>query len=218
VTEKPRGRFLVLEGVEGAGKSTQAALLSSWLQEEGVEHMSTREPGGTGVGEAIREILLHGEDLWIPSETELLLLLAARAAFVRSVVQPALERGEWVLADRFQGSTFAYQGFGRGLPLDPVRELNRFATGGVEPDLVILLDITAEAGRARQATEGKAPDRFEAGGETFLERVASGYRALAREEKGWVVLDGARPAAAVHDSVRDLLRTRFPETFHTRQA
>ena len=125
-------RFVVLEGVEGSGKSTQVRLLSAWLAEMGVAHATTREPGGTAVGEAIRGVLLDRDGLEMPPETELLLVLAARAAFVRDVVRPALERGETVLADRFDLSTFAYQGFGRGLDLETVRRLNEFATGGNE--------------------------------------------------------------------------------------
>lgn len=206
-------RFIVLEGVEGSGKSTQIRLLSAWLSEMGVAHASTREPGGTAVGEAIRTVLLHRDGLEMPAETELLLMLAARAAFVKEVVHPALERGETVLADRFDLSTFAYQGFGRGLPLDRVREMNDFATGGLRPDLYILLDLPAEVGALRQAREGKTLDRIERAGAGFLERVRDGYRTLAESEGRAQVVNARGTPEEVHARLRALLQGTFPETF-----
>ena len=125
--------FIVLEGGDGVGKTTHVALLSAWFTALGLPHVSTREPGGTPVGEAIRSVVLGRPGLDMPDETELLLILAARAAFVRDVVRPALERGETVLADRFSLSTLAYQGYGRGLDLERVRQAIDFATGGLAP-------------------------------------------------------------------------------------
>lgn len=206
-------RFIVLEGVEGSGKSTQIRLLSAWLSEMGVSHTATREPGGTAVGEAIRSVLLHRDGLEMPAETELLLMLAARAAFVKEVVRPALERGETVLADRFDLSTFAYQGFGRGLPLDRVREMNDFATGGLRPDLYILLDLPADEGTLRQAREGKTLDRIERAGAGFLERVREGYRTLAESEGRAQVVNARGTPEEVHVRLRALLQGTFPETF-----
>jgi dTMP kinase len=206
-------RFIVLEGVEGSGKSTQIRLLDAWLGSLGLEHVRAREPGGTQVGEAIRHVLLHGDEEEMPAETELLLMLAARAAFVREVVRPALEAGRTVLADRFDFSTFAYQGFGRGLPLDQVRELNRFATGGLVPDLVVVLDLPPELGRERQAREGKTLDRIERAGPGFMERVRDGYRALAVSEGNARMVDGRGTPEEVHARLRALLESSFPETF-----
>ncbi len=210
------GRFIVLEGGEGVGKTTQAALLSSWMDELGVEHVLTREPGGTPVGEAIREVVLGRTDLEMPAESELMLILAARAAFVRDVVRPALEEGKVVLADRFSLSTLAYQGHARGLDLADVRDAIRIATGGLEPDLYVLLDLPASEGRARQAANELAPDRIEGEGEEFLRAVHEGYLALARSEPNVVVLDGTRSPEEVQQLVRWALEKRFPETFATR--
>lgn len=208
-----RGLFLVLEGVEGAGKSTQARLLSSWMEARGIPHRSAREPGGTEVGEAIRTVLLEHRDLEVPAETELLLMLAARAAFVRGLVRPGLDAGEIVVADRFDLSTFAYQGFGRGLDLDEIRRLNAFATGGLRPDLTLVFDLPVEEGTGRQRAEGKDADRIEREGAAFLERVREGYRELASTEDRVVRIDARGTPDEVHERVRDALASAFPETF-----
>ena len=207
------GRFLVLEGVEGVGKSTQVALLDRWLGERGLPRVVAREPGGTGVGEAIRSVLLHRDELTIPPESELFLLLAARAAFVQEIVRPALARGEWVVADRFEFSTFAYQGVGRGLDLEAVRGANRFATGGLQPDLVVVLDLPASVGAARQgASPGRNADRIEREGVAFLERVREGYRTLALADPGAELVDGGGEPEEVHRRILERIQGRFPET------
>ncbi len=175
--EKPnRGRFVALEGVEGAGKSTQARMLGEWLEACGIPFTLTREPGGTDVGEAIRHVVQDRPELSVPPETELLLYLAARAAFVQEVALPVLERGELLIADRFSLSTYAYQGYGRGLDLEEVRRIDRFASGGLAPDVYIVLDLPVEEGKARQKEAGKREDRLESSGEGFLEAVGRGYR------------------------------------------
>ena len=207
------GLFIVLEGGEGAGKSTQAAMLSSWMGEAGIDHVLTREPGGTKVGEAIREIVLGRHDLEMPAETELLLILAARAAFVRDVVKPALAAGKVVLADRFSLSTLAYQGFGRGLELDTIRQGVQIATGGVEPDLTIVLDIPADEGAERQRLSGVGLDRIEREGDAFLRAVREGYLSLARSEPDVALLSAAGSPEDVHRHILGLLAGRFPETF-----
>lgn len=212
-----RGRFVVLEGVEGAGKTTQVRLLSAWLEAAGVEHVSAREPGGTPVGEAVRGVLLEQRELDVPAETELLLMLAARAAFVRQVVVPALERGTVVLADRFDLSTFAYQGWGRGLDLDEVRRLNDFATGGLRPDLYVILDLPVDEGARRQEREGKDPDRIEREGGGFMERVRRGYRELAAREGRARTVDARGAPERVHARIREVLGQAFPETFGRRE-
>lgn len=211
--EARRGVFVVLEGVEGAGKTTQVRLLGEWLAERGIDHRLTREPGGTPVGEAIREVVLGRADLDVPAESELLLILAARAAFVRDVVRPALARGEVVVADRYEASTFAYQGYGRGLELEAVRRLNAFATGGLRPDGLVVLDVPVSEGGARQRREGKAADRMEREGEAFLERVAEGYRSLVDGAPAARRVDAMGTPGAVQERVRDALRELLPETF-----
>jgi len=205
------GLFIVLEGIEGSGKSTQARLLSEWLKETGVAHIVTREPGGTQVGEEIRRALLHGGD--VPARTELLLMLASRAAFVQLVVRPALERGDIVIGDRYELSSFAYQGFGRGLPLDDVRVANAVATEGLKPNVTIVLDVPLEAGTERRTMAGHNPDRIEAAGDEFHTEVARAYRLLSTTEPGAVLLDGTGAPGQVHADIRELLRSRFPETF-----
>ncbi|HSJ31178.1 MAG TPA: dTMP kinase [Longimicrobiales bacterium] len=203
--------FLVFEGVEGSGKSTQARLLAEWLTGAGIAHVLTREPGGTQVGEEIRRALLHGGD--VPVRTELLLMVAARAAFVEQVVRPALARGDVVIADRYELSSFAYQGYGRGLALEDVRRVNAFATGGVRPDLTILLDVEPQEGAARRQRAGAAADRIESAGVDFHRAVAGAYRLLSETEKDVAVVAGDASPEAVHARIRGLLRDRFPETF-----
>lgn len=207
--------FLVLEGVEGSGKSTQARLLSEWLASAGVAHVLTREPGGTQVGEEIRRALLHGGD--VPPRTELLLMVAARAAFVDQVVRPALERGEVVIADRYELSSLAYQGYGRGVPLDDVRRVSAFATDGLQPDLTILLDLDPQEGAVRRQQAGAAADRIESAGDDFHRNVGRAYRLLSRSEPGIALLPAAGSPEAVQMRIRALLCERFPETFPLRQ-
>jgi len=207
------GRFIVLEGSDGVGKTTQAALLSSWLAAREIPHILAREPGGTPVGEAIREVVLGRDDLEMPAESELLLILAARAAFVREVVRPALGKGQVVVADRFELSTLAYQGYGRGLNLEDVRDGLRIATGGLKPDLYIVLDLPAEAASERRQQDGKAPDRIEKEGDRFLQSVHAGYLALAETEPGVQLLSARGTPEDVHARIRELLEMRYPETF-----
>ncbi|HIC62871.1 MAG TPA: dTMP kinase [Gemmatimonadetes bacterium] len=212
-TSAVSGQFIVLEGADGVGKTTQTALLSSWMKSREIEHVVAREPGGTPLGEAVRDLILRETDLHIAPEPELLLILASRAAFVSEVVKPALAAGKAVLADRFALSTLAYQGYGRGLPLDDVRDGLRIATGGLEPDLYIILDIPIEESSARQAASGVELDRIESEGDGFLQSVRQGYLALGDSESGVRVLNGSGPPEAVQDRVRELLIEIFPETF-----
>jgi dTMP kinase len=204
--------FIVFEGIEGSGKSTQARMLAEWLDARGRGVVLTREPGGTRVGEEIRQALLHGGDE-LPARTELLLMLAARSAFVEGVVRPALERGQVVVADRYELSTFAYQGYGRGLPLDEVRRANTLATGGLIPDLTILLDVDLAEGELRRTAAGRTADRIERAGDEFHRTVAGAYRLLASTEPGVAVVPGAGAPDEVHAGILDLLGGRFPETF-----
>jgi dTMP kinase len=210
-----RGLFIVLEGVEGAGKSTQARLLSDWLGTVGIPHVLAREPGGTPVGEAIRGIVLDRGRLTMPAETELFLILGARAAFTRDVVLPALREGKVVLADRFDMSTFAYQGFGRGLDLHQIKEANRVATGGLVPDLYLVLDLPVSLGMERKGgTEGG--DRIEREGSEFLTRVGRGYRTLVDQMVSSRLIPASGCQEEVQTALRKALAQAFPETFPSR--
>lgn len=213
---RDQGLFIVLEGGEGVGKTTQVDLLGGWLKEGGIPHRLTREPGGTPVGEAIRRVVLGQTDLRMPPESELFLILAARAAFVQEVVRPALDAGEVVIADRFSLSTLAYQGYARGLDLARVRQAIDIATGGLQPDLYVLLDVSVEQGRLRQRDGGMTPDRIEREGDDFLRRVREGYLALSKDEPRARLVDGLGPPEEVHLRVRRLLEELFPETFLSR--
>jgi dTMP kinase len=207
-----RGLFLALEGIEGVGKSTQQALLVGWLESLGISATPAREPGGTRVGEAIREVVLHRRDLDMPAETELFLILGSRAAFVRDVVRPTLAAGRALVSDRFDLSTFAYQGYGRGLPVEEVEQANRLATRGLRPDLYLVLDLPLAEALRRQEARG-ASDRIESAGAEFMMRVHDGYRELARREPRAELVEGTGSPEEVHERMRSVLRRRFPETF-----
>ncbi|MGE0228385.1 MAG: dTMP kinase [Dehalococcoidia bacterium] len=187
-----RGRFVTLEGGEGAGKSTQIQTLAVLAREAGIEVVTCREPGGTVLGERLRAALFDLERAPEPL-AELLVFNAARAQLVVEVIRPALEDGALVLCDRFTDSTVAYQHYGRGLPLETVEAVNRAATGGLTPDLTILYDLPPEVGRARGQHGGS--DYLEREALAFHERVRSGYLTLARAEpERWLVLDATLPA------------------------
>lgn len=188
-----RGRFVTLEGGEGAGKSTQLEALAILARDAGVEVVTCREPGGTVLGERLRSALFDLERAPEPL-AELLVFNAARAQLVAEVVRPALERGALVLCDRFTDSTVAYQHYGRGLPLETVEAVNRAATGGLNPDLTLLFDLPPEAGRGRGQHGGS--DYLEREALAFHERVRAGYLALAKAEpERWLVLDATLPVA-----------------------
>ncbi|HET9982432.1 MAG TPA: dTMP kinase [Longimicrobiales bacterium] len=206
-----RGLFVVLEGPEGSGKTTQVGLLVDWLEAEGIPSLRVREPGGTPEGEQIRRVIL--ESGHVPARAELLLLLAARAILVEERIRPALEAGMVVVADRYTLSSLAYQGYGRGLGAAVVDELNDFATGGLRPDLTVLLDVPAELGEARRRQAGFADDRIEQAGREFHRRVVEAYRLLAQDRPDIVVLDGTGSVDEVQREVRRLLARLFPETF-----
>jgi dTMP kinase len=188
------GRFVVLEGIDGCGKTTQLQRLMAWLPGSGLlapggQVVLTREPGGTPLGQALRQLLLHPPQGAAPLSTaELLLYAADRAQHVEQVIRPALVAGHWVLSDRFSGSTAAYQGHGRGLDLALIAQLEVIATAGLQPDLTLWLDLPVAESLRRRA--GRVPDRIEAGGRPFLERVASGFATLA-QQRGWVAIDAA---------------------------
>ncbi|WP_426689161.1 dTMP kinase [Rhodanobacter ginsengiterrae] len=192
-----RGKFISLEGGEGAGKSTLLAGLRDYIERGGIAVVQTREPGGTAVGEAVRAIVLDPTQRGMAGETELLLMFAARAQLVREVIEPALACGKWVLCDRYADASYAYQGGGRGQPIERIAELERWACIGVQPDLTLLLDLPVATGRARAAGRGDA-DRIEVEEDAFFERVRASYRArAAAEPQRFRMIDASQPAAGV---------------------
>jgi len=209
------GKFITLEGPEGSGKSTQAKIMIRRLAELGIEAMYTREPGGTALGEAIRNILQHNAAGEAPCErAELLLFEASRNQLVENVIRPALEKGTWVICDRFMDSTTAYQGYGRGLPVDEVKSIHHFTINGMEPDLTLLLDLEVETGFERIAQRflelGESADRFEQEERSFHERVRQGYLKLAEEEpKRFKTVDASKEPEAVSVDIWAILQKEF---------
>ncbi len=227
-----RGCFLAFEGPEGAGKSLQIRRLAARLRAAGIPSVSTREPGGTSAGDAIRDILLNRSSLSLGGVSELLLFSASRWAHVQEVIRPALERGEVVLCDRFELSTRVYQGCARGVPMETIQQVTSVATGGLYPDLYIVLDVLALEGLSRTEERpgetsyelnveglsrkeelGGEPDRIEREGRAFMEVVREGYLRLAEGDDRIVVINGT---AGPDEVERDIFRTlseRFPKTF-----
>lgn len=196
-----RGRFISVEGIEGVGKSTHIDVLVEQIRNAGHEVLTTREPGGTPVAEDIRNLIQNRDDEPIPEITELLLMFAARSLNVNNVIIPALNAGKWVVSDRFTDSSRAYQGGGRGLPMETIDQLARWVHDDVWPDITILLDAPAEIGLARMNSRG-APDRIEQEKHEFFERVRACYLDIAeREPERFVVVDTCRELAAVEADV-----------------
>lgn len=204
-----RGRFITLEGGEGAGKTTQRAALASALRQAGLKVVETREPGGSPGAEEIRELLVQGEAGRWDAQAEALLVCAARRDHVQRLISPALQRGEWVLCDRFIDSTYAYQGYGHGLDLEQLRSLNRFAIGDLKPDLTLLFDLPVEAGLARAAERGKA-QRFETLELEFHQRVRRGFMLMAAQEpKRFAMLDASQRPDEVTAAMLKVLGERL---------
>lgn len=203
------GRFIVLDGIDGCGKSTQIRHLAQWLPVSGLMPSTaglicTREPGGTPLGQSIRDLLLHTEADQVPSVTaELLLYAADRAQHVDTVIRPALLRGDWVLSDRFAGSTLAYQGYGRGLDHQLITRLESIATTGLVPDLTACLMVPVEVSLQRR--HGEKEDRIEAEGRAFLHRVADGFAVLA-EQRHWCQLDAQQSVSQLSEALEQTLR------------
>ena len=210
--QKPTGRLISFEGSEGSGKSTQIARLAAHFQSLKREVVTTREPGGTEIGEQIRNIIVHnsrGDEMC--AETELLLFTAARAQLVREVIAPALLRGAFVLSDRFLDSSTVYQGIGRNLSADPVNQINRFAVGNVMPDLTIVLDVPEAVSLARlKQRASDLPDRMERENIDFYRKVREGYLLLARGlPERFVVVDGTKDQDWIERRVRAAVEERI---------
>ena len=208
-----KGKLITFEGGEGGGKSTQAATLAETLRGAGLEVILSREPGGTPTGEIVRNLLQHnlsGEAL--DAKTEVLLFCASRAQLCANTVRPALERGAWVILDRFTDSTLAYQGYGRGFDIDTLRRVNDFATGGLVPDLTLLIDLPVEIGLARATVRAgdSGKDTMEREPHAFHERLRAGFLAVAESEPcRFAILDGTLTKDQLADEIRARIWKKF---------
>jgi|AGTN01.2.fsa_nt_gi thymidylate kinase len=205
-----RGKFITFEGGEGAGKSTQLKMLADSLALAGIEVVTTREPGGSKGAEAIRALLVTGDtDRW-DAETEALLHTAARRDHLARTVWPALERGAWVVCDRFADSTLAYQGYGHGLSREFILNLTRLAVGAFAPDLTLILDVPVEEGLRRAGGRGGAEDRYERMGAAFHERLRQGFLEIARTDPDrCAVIDAVQDPDGVHRSILRAVKSRL---------
>lgn len=200
-----RGKFITLEGIDGAGKSTHLAWLAGFFRERGCMVCVTREPGGTGLGEKLRRILLDPENS-MHAETEAMLMFAARREHLDKVIEPALARGEWVVCDRFTDATFAYQGGGRGVDWQRLSQLEQWAQRGLQPDLTLLFDLAPEIGRQR-ARGARSADRFEQEQDDFYCRVRAGYLRRAQEAPARArVIDASQSVGQIQQQLRDIAR------------
>ena len=204
-----RGKFITVEGIEGTGKSTNVAFLASLVEAQGFEVVKTREPGGTPMAEKIRQLLLEHDQEPVPDTAELLMFFAARSLHLENLIIPALDRGQWVLCDRFTDASRAYQGDGRGLDMQQIDTLANWVQHGLEPDLTVLLDAPAGIGMQRAKTRGEG-DRMDNEALAFYQRVRAGYLALAkRDPQRFVVIDAGRPL----DDVRAQIESEMTQFF-----
>jgi dTMP kinase len=207
----PRARFVTLEGIEGVGKTTQVARLSAALTARGIDHVVTREPGGTPLAEKIRELVLSPREEALPPVAELLLMFAARSVHLANHIEPALAAGRWVICDRFTDATYAYQGAGRGMNQSDIRFLESCVQGARRPDLTLLLDVPVAVGlaRSRKRDVGKDRDRFELERAEFFERVREGYMQRARMDLDrMAVIDAGQGVDAVTASMLKVLESK----------
>lgn len=204
--------FITLEGTEGSGKTTQIPLLAGYLRQEGYPVLTTREPGGTNIGNQIREILLNLKHTDMQPRTEILLFQAARAQLVDQVIRPHLHQGGVVLCDRYGDSTLAYQGYGQGGELATLRLLVGFATGELKPDLTLLLDVDVSTGLQRRKDSGGEWNRLDAQALAYYQRVRQGYLDMAcQEPQRWVVIDAAQPFDQVQADLRRVIIQRIAD-------
>jgi dTMP kinase len=204
-----RGVFITVEGTEGVGKSTNIAFIQQWLSSRGIQLRLTREPGGTPLAEEVRELLLKPRDEKVNEDAEILLVFAARAQHLNTVIKPALESGEWVLSDRFTDATFAYQGAGRGISWDKITQLENYVQGDLRPDLTLLLDVPVEVGMKRAQKRG-ALDRFEQEKQVFFEKVRAGYhQRMKAEPDRFALIDASVPLDQVQAQIAHILATKL---------
>jgi dTMP kinase len=198
--------FITLEGPEGSGKSSQIGLLADFLRQQGFSVLMTREPGGTAIGDQIRHVLHDVANSAMSSPAELLLYSASRAQLVHELIRPALAAGQVVLCDRYADSTLAYQGYGRCLNLSDLQTITQFATGGLKPDLTLLLDIDVERGLARRRDGGEEMNRLDLEVVEFHQRVRDGYHQLALADPDrWIIVDADRPVTAVQADLQKIV-------------
>lgn len=202
--------FITLEGPEGSGKTSQMPALAEYLRNAGYDVVATREPGGTAVGDQIREVLMNLKNVEIVPRTEILLFLAARSQHVEGLIRPALQAGKVVLCDRFSDSTMAYQGYGHQTDLSVLRSLLDFSTGGLKPNLTLLLDVPVISGLERKRDNGVEWNRLDAYEEAFHKRVRSGYQELAQAEPArWVTIDATQDKESVQEEMRKVVMERL---------
>ena len=196
------GKFITVEGIEGAGKTTCMQVITEVIERQGINAIHTREPGGTDLGEDLRNLLLGHKHTGMSDDAELLMMFAARAEHIAQKIQPALDDGKWVLCDRFTDATYAYQGYGRGIPLEKISGLENWVQGTLRPDLTLLMDLPVEVGMER-AGKRSAPDRFESEAWDFFERIRQGYLSIAAEQPSRVkVIDASQDLPDVQAQVR----------------
>ena len=209
-TMQPPGRLITLEGIEGAGKTTQLARVSDYLQAAGCRVVVTREPGGTRLGESLRSLLLTPHPPALAADTELLLMFAARAEHLNQVVRPALDRGDWVVCDRFTDASYAYQGGGCGMAEPRIAALEDWVQGSLRPDCVLLLDVPVEQGRLRAMQRSQPADRFEREDSAFFERVRQAYLDRAHSDpERYRIIDADHPPEVVGRMITAVLFERL---------
>ena len=207
-------KFITVEGTEGVGKTTNINFIKSWLRQNEIKFVATREPGGTPLAEEIRDLLLKPRDELVVSSAELLLMFAGRAQHLNKVILPALQADTWVLCDRFTDATYAYQGFGRQMSSELIVQLENIVQGDIRPDLTLLLDIPVEIGLKRANDRGD-PDRFEQEQQDFFNRVRAGYLSLANENSDrYVVIDASQELQGVQTDIALALDTFYKSLGH----
>ena len=187
------GKFISIEGIEGAGKSTQLAFIERYLKQQGKNVVVTREPGGTALGEQVRELLLAPRDEGMAVDTELLLMFAARAEHIEQVIKPAIQRGDWVISDRFVDATFAYQGGGRGIAAERIEQISAWTLNGLQTDITFLFDLTVELGQQRVISRNGVVDRFEQEKTAFFQKIRDCYLQRSQQEPNRIkVIDASK--------------------------
>lgn len=201
------GKLITLEGTEGGGKSTNLKFIETWLQAKNIEVVTTREPGGTNIGEAIREILLDTNNTEMTPETELMLMFSARNQHIQEKIIPALEAGKWVVSDRFTDASYAYQGAARGIEYQRIAELEKWVLGAFHPNMTFVFDLTIEEGMKRVRSRGEKTDRFEQEQKDFFEKVRRAYLHRASQSPNrYTILDAEKPLESVQNQIEQTLK------------